>query len=348
MGSAPNAKLAAPPALPLGFLSAASSSAPRIRTSNGRLQTGATCTNGSNLLPVGVSNPAEAQSGAIDNTRRSLFQREIAETRRPATAPTPVSDDTLSQLLPPKRILPFPDPPAKSRRQENTLEAAQARSDVIGEDTAVTKKQKTMRKGAVRKTRAAAVCGPSSTGMAPPSSSAPVIGRKQVDLSIRTSVDTRPSCSLEQRAEVIDTLAGSGINEPSAPRPIAAIERADHASKQAYQFPGFSVSAEWVAEVNKFMRDHRNEPGRAGAVEDTLTTEFRDRIDTYMDKHSNCCVAVVPTNPSPLGLAEFTNLSKKERSAAMDALIVGCLNDDEFICLVDEVDESWQRVGLRL
>ena len=349
LGSAPDTKLAALPTAPLGLLPAPNSSTPRIHAFNGRLQAGITLTSEPNMLPVGVSKPAEARSGTVDTTRRSLFQREIAETRRPATTTTPLSDDTLSQLLPPKRILPFPDLPARSRRQENAMEGALWRSNVVGEETGVTKKQKTKRKGAVPKTIAAAVCRPSPNIMAPPSSSAPVIGGKQADRDIRTFDNTIPSGSLQQRAEATDTLAGPGISEPSAHGSLIAIGQNDHTSKQVYQSPGFLVSAEWVAEVNKFMRDHRKGAGRAGAVEDTFTTEFKDTVNTFMEEHKHCSAAVVPTYsyPPASGLAEFTALSKIERSEAMDALMVECLNDDEFICLVDEVDESWQRVGLK-
>ena len=349
VGPVPDIEPAVPSAGPLGFLPAQSSSEPRNHTSTGRLQTEATLRSGSNLLNVGVSNPAEARSGATDTTRRSLFQREIAETRRPVTAPTPVSADTLSQLLPPKRILPFPDPPAKSKRQENKSDVARSRSDAVGKETAVTKKQKTTTKGAVPKTKAAAVCGTNRSTMAPPGSSTPVVGRKQVDLSIRTSGDTRPPGSLKQRAEVTDTLGGSGNNEPSAHRLKTAIEQDGHAPKQANQSSGLPVSADWVAEVDNFMRERRKGPGPAGAVEDTLTIELKDRVDTFMEEHRDCVTAVDPTYtyPPASGLAEFAKLSKEERSAAMDALIVECLNDEEFMGLVDEVDDSWERVGLR-
>ncbi|KAL9118187.1 MAG: hypothetical protein Q9187_005271 [Circinaria calcarea] len=348
LGPDPDRTPAVPPSAPVGSLTTQSCSPRRICTSNGRLDAGAM------QSAVAVFNSAEARPGIVDTTRRSLFQREITEARRPVTVSTPLPDDTLSQILPPKRILPFPDPPAKSNRQKHLSEVFRPMSDTLGAKKASAKKLKPS-KGAAGKKKAAIGIGPSSSSMAPPSSSAPVMSKKDVNLSIRTSTNGHatsgcadPSGCQGKGADHQDNLTSSTFGEPIAHAQIATIEQGSNRLEKADQDAGILVSADWVAQVNSFMENHSAMPTKECRVEDTLTAEFKDRVNVFMENHGGCWAPEAPTQPQPSGLAEFTKLSETERSAAMDALIVECLDDDEFMCLVDEVDKSWQRVGWKL
>lgn len=348
LGPDPDRTPVAPPATPVGSLTTQICSPRQLHTSNGRLEASAA------LSAVAALNFAEARSGAVDTTRRSLFQREIAEARRSVTASTPLPDDTLSQLLPPKRILPFPDPPAKVNRQAPLSEVFSPRPDTMDAEKTIAKKQKTS-KGAAAKKKAAVETGPSGSSMAPPSSSAPVTSKKDVNFSIRTSANgnatsgcAEPSGSQRKSAEPQDKLANPTLGEPVAHAQIATIERDSNRLEKADQDAGILVSADWIAQVNAFMENNIARPAKECQVEDAFTAEFKDRVHTFMEKHGGSCVAEAPPQPQLSGLTEFTKLPETERSAAMDALIVECLNDDEFICLADEVDKSWQRVGWKL
>ncbi|KAL9123025.1 MAG: hypothetical protein Q9187_000416 [Circinaria calcarea] len=339
---------AVPPSASVGSLTTPSYYPIPLHTSNSRLEAGAT------QSAVLVLNSAEARPGVVDTTRRSLFQQEIAEARRQATASTPLPDDTLSQLLPPKRTLPFPDPPAKSNRQKHLSEVSRPMSDILGAEKASARKHKPS-KGAAGEKKAAIGIGPSSSFMAPPSSSTPFMSKKGANLNIRTSANghatfgcAEPSESQERSAEPQHKLTSSILGEPVAHAQIFTIQPGSNRLEETDQDVGILVSAGWVAQVNAFMLHHSARATKECRVEDTLTTEFKDRVEVFMEKHGGCCVPEATTQLQPSALAEFAKLSETERSAAMDVVIVECLNDDDFMCLVDEVDKSWQRVGWKL
>ena len=79
-------------------------------------------TDQSEVFPIDIAPLRTHTSDGLlgDPTRRLLFTQELSA--RPSSAPEPSQSDSIIQMLPPKRTLPFPDRPAK-RTQNETVES---------------------------------------------------------------------------------------------------------------------------------------------------------------------------------------------------------------------------------
>lgn len=75
--------------------------------------------------------------------------------------------------------------------------------------------------------------------------------------------------------------------------------------------------------------------------------EYMDRLDDWVRK---CRAFPTSTSPQMLDdsekLAKFSALPDDERLKVIDNMIMQCLDDENFVKLVEDVEKSWKRIGL--
>ena len=73
--------------------------------------------------------------------------------------------------------------------------------------------------------------------------------------------------------------------------------------------------------------------------------EYMNRLDEWVRKYHDL---PAPTpRPAPLSdLAAYAAQSDEDRLAALDSMICNCIEDENFVKLVEDVDRSWKRIGL--
>ncbi|KAL9047005.1 MAG: hypothetical protein Q9214_000313 [Letrouitia sp. 1 TL-2023] len=231
----------------------------------------------------------------------------VKASERPVTAPL-----TLSQLIPPKRELPFPKlvPKSAVQRQEDLLEI-QTTEQTIGLQS-LEKKTKVQHKAIAKNTNAKVSSLKSlNTGSSPPTASeSPLIDPTLVK---------PPIAPIKQAPKRPPTRAPP--NSPphnkkklaSPSKPVATLE----AKSQTEPFANISPE------------------------------EYMDRLNGWVRK----CRAF-PTSISPQmlddreQLAKFSALPDDERLKVIDDMIVQCLDDENFVKLVEDVERCWKRIGL--
>ena len=89
-------------------------------------------------------------------------------------------------------------------------------------------------------------------------------------------------------------------------------------------------------------------PNQAPNVsEDVDPAEFMARLDGWVREYQHL-PAPRPLEASSESLAAYAAQSKEERMAIIDDLICECLGDENFTKLVEDVSDSWRRIGLGL
>jgi len=73
--------------------------------------------------------------------------------------------------------------------------------------------------------------------------------------------------------------------------------------------------------------------------------EFLDSLDGWIRKYQNM-PAPKPPQSAKEQLAEYAQQSDEDRAKAIDNMICECLEDENFIKLVEDVEGAWRRIGL--
>ncbi len=86
-------------------------------------------------------------------------------------------------------------------------------------------------------------------------------------------------------------------------------------------------------------------------ADDVEPAEFMSRLDTWVREYHQTLPAPKPAFPAALpttsdALSSFAAQSKEDRMAAVDEMICECLKDPNFGKLVEDVEDSWKRIGL--
>ena len=296
---------------------------PRIHTSDGRLENHRPYKNTQGVNETSSYTDNDVQKSAGVPSLQASFETNDVNTR-PWTAPTSTIStpaDTLSQMLPPKRELPFARPAPKAIQPMVISEEALTNPPKSDKGTAkvpATRKRKAPAKP--RKTVSKAVQSKGSRTM---ENAVPVVAgtsnlpMKNTDTPVQAGDGKMVPPSISAKPDnptLIDVLDISEIED-------AAI--AKRSSKQPYSDQ--HISAEWVNHVEQFMKQFQQQANPAPPS----TAALRD--------------------PVPLSdLAEYVNLPQDKRRAGLNELLGELVMNDSFRVLCEDVESAWRRIELDL
>lgn len=246
---------------------------------------------------------------------------------RPATAPI-----TLSQLMPPRRELPFPKEPVgpitNQIAQTAQIEEPNEREAIDSTDSR--KAVKTI-KGRAKGTAKSQTSRPSSSrtksrpsSRQQPAKDQPLLPKPAVELTpqpFTTSETLVPSSSITKLSvtkRVITDDSPSKVNARS--KSLAATEKP-------------------IPIPEQFSKDFEN----------IAPEEYMDRLDHWVRKYQDLPAPkpmVKSTSTKKDQLAAYAAQTEDERLEALDNMICDYLDDENFVKLVEDMDKSWRRIGL--
>ena len=236
---------------------------------------------------------------------------------RPFTAP-----GSLSQMLPPKRILPFPIKSTKPsvHTSETSSSLLIEPSPELAQSPVATA---TIRKPRAKKTK--------------PLILPPKAGAKQT-IEARDSIRTYKSTSTLPCTEAAcissapekslnasepESSSAHPLETPTTTQPNAAAKETQPAS-----LPKLATATPQVCD-------------------DIKPAEFIARLDQWVREHQPLAVPQ-PRQTNLDDLAAYAAQSKEDRMIVIDDMLCECLGDKNFLKLLEDVDQSWRRIGLGL
>jgi hypothetical protein len=259
----------------------------------------------------------------------------------PSSAPETYSERSeppavsLSQMLPPKRVLPFPSKNPKlppSDPEVITIRPSQATTEILPSIVAAAKKKKPRPKITKKKT------------VAPNKARGPQ--------TADTSATTQPP-GLAETPINPDTIYVPSTPEaaPSSRNVVSPISLSSPKGPTDSHLGATSPSSAQPKKRLKVTQTPQtgNNPLRAFA--DTVEpAEFMSRLDTWVREYHQTLPCPKPPSPPAQTasdtLALYAAQSKEDRMAAIDEMICECLADASFGKLVEDVEDSWKRIGL--
>ena len=239
--------------------------------------------------------------------------------RRPWTAPVAISAETLTQMLPPKRVLPFPERKPKPVKEQQPEPARSASDDPSRPRKTAARKKATPKKRTAPQPKPAP-----AKAYLPKLSSPPIIPdlitqQQNLDLTSRPSSSTTIVPSSPPFRSDKNTKA-SGTNT----RKTQDVGTTTRATQNTIDDP---VDTEWIDRVNAFVKKYQDH----SAPQHEPTAPLRPPL---------------PAETASGDLAAYAALPQEERLAVLDKLILECIMDDDFVMLCKDVEQSWKRIGL--
>ena len=312
---------------------------PRIHTSDGRLESNQDLADTWKVSGNTVHRESQPNS-FVYSTRRTSLGRDNLEAQRTATIRRSATLDELSQILPPKRILPFPDPPRESNRHDTILKAAEPNTDITpkSEVTTVRKRNAPKRVATVKPKQAC----------------------RSVAKSTAKTKTAVPSCSNPVKTPNITKTA---ITPDVCHKNTKALTEAKINTKSPPPFMESSTDKVNLQSNGPTAEGAKNEAQKENAVlDDNVDQEWADRVDAFIRKYGNHLPTPVPpplpppapAPPAPQSppqvsesdLIKYAELPEKERLATLDNLILDLVWDENFAVLCEDVEKSWRRIGL--
>lgn len=266
-------------------------------------------------------------------------QWDSYDTRPPNSAPETYSERSeipevsLSQMLPPKRTLPFPSKNSKVPPPDPDV-ATVTPSQALVVDMAMdlpaaatpTKKRKSRATAPRAKTAAAPkrVRGRKTTEQNT-AVHAPRLNETPINPET-VCVPATPEAAPPSR-KIVSPIS---LSSPKGPTDTSSTERA----KPAERLPTVNPHPPFADNV---------EPA-----------EFMSRLDTWVREYHQSLAAPKPPAPASSPslatasdtLALYAAQTQEERMAAIDEMICECLEDPSFAQLVQDVEDAWKRIGL--
>ena len=286
-------------------------------------------------------------------SQSTAFGHEVRPTSAPQTqtlAQHLFTDDVaLSQVLPPKRVLPFPEIKEKPAGGDDGAVPAEEQNLEPGiSDKSKTQTAKRIT-GRANNGRAKSSGRKASLPTPEPSSSAPK-PRSKKKAATKKDFETAPPSSAPLRATSSRKPSSrevSPISEtayPSSPpiakatkkRPLIPLED-NETNKRRVQVP---------ERPSTLTVEQQKGPLRS-AFSDMKPAELLDSLHGWILKYHHL-PAPEPPKTSKDHLAEYAKHSDEERAKAIDKLICDCLQDENFHKLVEDLEGTWRRIGLGL
>ncbi|KZF21074.1 hypothetical protein L228DRAFT_284146 [Xylona heveae TC161] len=263
---------------------------------------------------------------------------------RPTTAPVsmPLSqEETLTQIIPPRRELPFGRPvPASSSPSRTTIPKSgqlsrrptfsvadlpplrtptyvSETSDVSNNTTLANTPILPTAPGETTKTRAPRKRARTSKCTTKPNKVTAPLEVSQPSVSEPPVPHLQPSSLDHPTTSVVDP------NSACHYQPLS-----DHASNQA---------ADSSSQLQPPL------PSSGGANE-PLSSEYLAHIDAFIAQHAPNTTA----SSHAESLVDYSSLPNDERLAALDTMICNLIEDENFITLCQDVENTWRRIGLQL
>ncbi|KAL9132412.1 MAG: hypothetical protein Q9175_006412 [Cornicularia normoerica] len=273
---------------------------------------------------------------------------------RPMSAPEQIQTQrdyadtlSLSQMLPPERILPFPEKKIHPfRRDEAASQEESSREIPVATKTKAKRQTKPRAQPAKpRKSRAKveatvlpsdplAPSSPSSKSCAKrkaPSSSAPPRVSSSNLQAIPPSSEPPALPNINSRKR---SLTDQSVNQPNKRQ---AQTRTDILTETMTEALTTAVPE----------RPLQVQPAQAtGPLIDISSHDLLDSIDNFMRKYHDLPVPKPPPQTAKEHLAEYAAQSDEDRAKAIDNKICECMKDENFGKLMDDVEGAWKRIGL--
>ena len=320
--------------------------------------------------------PSTNQSKAANIQDPSLQEPEALP--RPSTTPgsLPQMQDSLSQVLPPRRVLPFDLPVNRSKDVSVDNEGQQPQDAPSVSEPAATKTTTTRgrKPGPKAKPKAKAVEKPKGSPKVKPAKAAKARNGKKADYSSQTPLETISSERLDSRAEneqMVDapgatpaphptdsaaqaSSSGTGaVDVSTTSRKRPSVEMEDGPADEQEPLSAVCPSCQHLLPQpdshdepsREKMPDPQANPSRNGAptaamVQGVSPTHL-DRIESVTSPG-----ATRPLPEATNSLAGYAAQSDEDRLAALDTFICQKLMDDDFLKLCEDVERSWRRIGL--
>ncbi|KAL8671155.1 MAG: hypothetical protein Q9168_004332 [Polycauliona sp. 1 TL-2023] len=326
-----------------------SSSQPRLSGPQDSLHSPTRLSSGhSSLLPD--PNVEERATSSYVHSFSSSYGRDQSP-ERPATAPL-----TLTQLMPPKRKLPF----AKDSGLQSEVEGAETPKKAFGRPTSRAKAKQTKQPSRPSSSRAKAA---SASSKAKPTSALSKQGtgaEKSMIVRLKTRSESQPT-STDPLSNVAmkpttSTAKTTGTNpvltEISSNKPNTRSKSTTHPSLSNTNtiLPSSAKPATLSNIENVPPTNTSNNP--ATGIENLSPEEYMTRLDIWIRKYQDLPIptpsskSAVPTSNDGNDLAVFAAQPEAERLSAIDEMICQCIDDPNFVVLCEDVEKSWKRIGL--
>lgn len=272
----------------------------------------------------------------------SITRNESPE--RPATAPL-----TLTQLMPPKRELPF----AKE------LVGQGKRSEMVVEETPEKAVKRPASRAKTKQTKQTSRPSSSRTKLKPESSKQG--GNAEQSMIVRLKTGPRSDENTTDpisNLPIIPTTSAprKPIAKPIAPEvPFNKPNTRSRATVSPLRTDPLTPSPRTntiLPQNTENMAPHPENSLPTNTTNDITPEEYMSRLDHWVRKYQNLPVPP-PPDPKPVPastdkdqLAAFAAQPEAARLAAIDDMICECLDDPNFATLVADVEKSWKRIGL--
>ncbi|MCJ1364983.1 hypothetical protein MMC16_004101 [Acarospora aff. strigata] len=310
----------------------------------------------------GIQNtPANSQAASLQG---------FAITPRPATTPasTLQTPDSLSQLLPPRRILPFDLPAVASNPKTATLGADTTTIQASHQAANVCEPIATKKTGT--RTRKQQAKPKAKAPKAPKSKKGEGVVKSAVDDLDSQILHSQPERNLATPARVAvpavqplahaapltapsdngpDEISPNGRkrslmevedSQDTEDRLLSAVRRRSENNEHS--------RLQQAADNSRLPDANQNPSGLSSGLEQ-VSSEYLNRINSFVSKNMARPPPQAPLEASPEqdnSLKAYAAQSDEDRLAAIDTMICKNIMDDNFLKLCEDVERSWRRIGL--
>lgn len=302
--------------------------------------------------------PNTSMISSPEFTTRATTSREN-ETRPTSSAPEPYRDRSstaplsLSQMLPPKRVLPFATKPSKPAKPPTPAPNPAAATysiphNLTAANTSPAKKTKVTTRP-VASTEALVTDTREHIAENEQQQPETAIGLKEGPTDISSIAQTISEASEPGSTTVppkAKTPSKARAKATSKPRKSAVPKtRTKSAAKGSH-----TRSSSPKKSLSTSARDERSQkvPSRNLFGDEIAPAEFMTRLDAWVREYQD----LPAPKPRDLIAGDINNLAayalqpREERMAIIDDMICECLGDEKFVKLLEDVDQSWRRIGL--
>lgn len=259
-------------------------------------------------------------------TRPTSSAPEIRSVR-PFTAPL-----SLSQMLPPKRVLPFPS----KNQKPSTPDSEKTPSCSLPEDPEF----------AVNP-----VTADSNKALTATASGAHTLSPEA--LTTNAAISQNP---VEPPGNTTTLADAEMIDVPSTPEVPPTIPKSRSTASIPVKKAG-KPRRKPPSKPKEVIEPRKNPKSRTGpsktpnqapnVFEDVEPADFMARLDGWVRQYQHL-PAPRPLESTSENLTSYAAQSKEERMMIIDEMICKSLEDENFVKLVEDVGESWRRIGLGL
>ncbi|KAI4261712.1 MAG: hypothetical protein L6R42_003092 [Xanthoria sp. 1 TBL-2021] len=273
---------------------------------------------------------------------------------RPATAPL-----TLTQLMPPRRELPFAKERAGQKKQSEIV--VDETPQKAGKRPASRAKAKqTKQPSRPSSSRAKPIPGSSKAKPTPASAKQGSGTEQSMIVRLKTGLGsdvktTDPMSNLPIMptiSAVTNTTTNQALAEISLNKPNTRSRNTASPSRTDPLAPSSRTNTENIPPNNTNNISHTSTENISSTnTKDITPEEYMSRLDHWVRKYQDLPAPAPAPKPIPAStgkdeLAAFVAQPEAERLAAIDAMICECLEDPNFATLVADVERSWKRIGL--